>query len=148
MEEDPEKCEKINRQLEDLEVQWDSLEKDTKEKGEKLQELNNQLRFSQGCDELDNWITTLEDELGHEEMGGDLVAVNNLLQKQQVGVRCLEGGVGSNGRDGGRGGWERRELYWDELGHEEMGGDRVAVNNMLLKQQVGVGLVVVGGREG
>ncbi len=80
----PETMERVNKSLEDLEVQWDNLEKDSKEKGEKLQELNNQLRFSQGCDELDNWITTLEDELGHEEMGGDLVAVNTLLQKQQV----------------------------------------------------------------
>ncbi|XP_072024969.1 spectrin beta chain-like isoform X3 [Amphiura filiformis] len=84
MKECPETCERVNRNIENLEVQWDNLEKDSKEKGEKLQELNNQLRFSQGCDELDNWITTLEDELGHEEMGGDLVSVNTLLQKQQM----------------------------------------------------------------
>ncbi|XP_071963526.1 spectrin beta chain-like isoform X2 [Antedon mediterranea] len=84
VQEKPEMKETVEEQLQDLEQKWQDLEDTTKSKGKKLFEANSQALFSQGCDDLDNWITDLETQVGHDDTLNDLVTVQNLLKKQQM----------------------------------------------------------------
>lgn len=74
----------IYPQLSELEQQFEALESATKEKAERLFDANRQVLYMQTCDDIDNWITELENQVLAAETGQDLTSVNLILQKQQV----------------------------------------------------------------
>lgn len=84
--EKPETREEVKAKIADLEQQWNELENTTKTKGKTLFEANSQQLFTDACDDMEQKIVDLETELCHADAAGDLVSVNNLLKKQQVGT--------------------------------------------------------------
>lgn len=71
-------------QLSELEQQFEALEVATKDKGERLFDANRQVLYMQTCDDIDSWITDLENQVLTAETGQDLTSVNLILQKQQI----------------------------------------------------------------
>ncbi|XP_070577536.1 spectrin beta chain, non-erythrocytic 1-like isoform X2 [Ptychodera flava] len=82
--EKPDYAEQVESRLSDLSAQWDELDNTTQAKAKKLFEANRAALFTQGCDDLDNWINDLEVQLSHEDTGKDYATVNMLLKKQQM----------------------------------------------------------------
>ncbi|XP_022245252.1 spectrin beta chain-like isoform X3 [Limulus polyphemus] len=74
----------IEPRLEELAQQFETLGRTTKEKGEKLFDANRQVLYEQTCDDIDGWITDLENQVLTAETGQDLTSVNIILQKQQM----------------------------------------------------------------
>ncbi|XP_071041629.1 spectrin beta chain [Parasteatoda tepidariorum] len=74
----------IYPQLSELEQQFEALENATKDKGERLFDANRQVLYMQTCDDIDGWITELENQVLPAETGQDLTSVNLILQKQQA----------------------------------------------------------------
>ncbi|XP_067118326.1 spectrin beta chain isoform X1 [Centruroides vittatus] len=84
MKEKPEMASIIEPRLAELSQQFEALENTTKEKGEKLFDANRQVLYEQTCDDIDSWITELENQVLTAETGQDLTSVNLILQKQQT----------------------------------------------------------------
>uniref|UniRef100_A0A915ITG0 Spectrin beta chain n=1 Tax=Romanomermis culicivorax TaxID=13658 RepID=A0A915ITG0_ROMCU len=75
----------IEPQISELTHQWDELEKQTKDKGQKLFDANRQAIYVQTCDDMDEWAANLEKQMvAADEAGQDLSTVNILMQKQQL----------------------------------------------------------------
>lgn len=74
----------IYPELSELEQQFEALEVATKDKGERLFDANRQVLYMQTCDDIDSWISELENQVLPAETGQDLTSVNLILQKQQV----------------------------------------------------------------
>ncbi|XP_013782687.1 spectrin beta chain-like isoform X2 [Limulus polyphemus] len=74
----------IEPHLEDLAQQFEILERTIKEKEEKLFNANRPVLYEQTCDDVDSWITDLENQVLSAETGQDLTSVNIILQKQQM----------------------------------------------------------------
>lgn len=84
MAEKPELSPVIEPQLAEIAQQFEALENTTTEKGEKLFDANRQVLYEQTCDDIDGWISELENQVLTSETGQDLTSVNLILQKQQV----------------------------------------------------------------
>ncbi|XP_076360233.1 spectrin beta chain-like isoform X3 [Tachypleus tridentatus] len=82
--EKPEMKDVIEPRIEELAQQFEALEKTTKEKGDKLFDANRQVLYEQTCDDIDSWVTDLENQVLTAETGQDLTSVNIILQKQQM----------------------------------------------------------------
>ncbi|XP_076312784.1 spectrin beta chain-like isoform X3 [Tachypleus tridentatus] len=82
--EKPEMKDTIEPRLDELAQQFEALEKITQEKGQKLFDANRQVLYEQTCDDIDGWITELENQVLAAETGQDLTSVNLILQKQQM----------------------------------------------------------------
>ena len=82
--EKPEFADVINPRLEELQRQWDDLERTTADKGERLFDANKHVVYEQSVDDIDGWINEIESQIITEDMGHDLTTVNLLVQKQNV----------------------------------------------------------------
>ena len=56
------------------------------DKGQKLQEAWEHQQFLRAVEDVENWISEMEGQLASEDLGRDLISVNNLLKKHEVGV--------------------------------------------------------------
>ncbi len=74
----------IDEKLNELEQQFDELEKTTNEKGQKLFDAKRPVLYEQTCEDIDSWLTELETQVLTAETGQDLTSVNLILQKQQM----------------------------------------------------------------
>ncbi len=74
----------IQPKINDLEQQFEDLEKTTKDKGEKLFDANREVLVHQTCDDIESWMNELENQIESQDPGADLAQVNIQMQKQQV----------------------------------------------------------------
>lgn len=84
MAEKPELAPLIEPQLAEIAQQFEALENTTTQKGEKLFDANRQVLYEQTCDDIDGWISDLENQVLSAETGQDLTSVSLILQKQQM----------------------------------------------------------------
>ena len=84
MNEKPETRDQIEPIIQTLSQQWDDLEMTTANKGERLFDSNRPVLYEQSCDDIDGWISQLENQVIQAETAKDLTSVNILMQKQNV----------------------------------------------------------------
>ena len=78
-------CEaEVSNHIKNLEEQWRDLLDKIAEKGQKLREANQQQQYNEAVKDIDFWLGGLEAQLGSEDCGRDLAAVQNLLKKHQM----------------------------------------------------------------
>merc|ERR1712002_623004 len=82
----PEMSELVSPKLEDLGHQFDKLENDTQEKGERLFDAKRADLYDQSCDDIDSFTREVEAQIETEPMEElkDLTSVNIMMQKQQL----------------------------------------------------------------
>jgi len=82
----PEMNELVSPKLDDLSNQFDKLEKDTHEKGEKLVDAKRADLYDQSCDDIDSFAKDVSAQIETEPMEElkDLTSVNIMIQKQQL----------------------------------------------------------------
>merc|ERR1719410_2301265 len=82
----PEMNELVSPKLDDLNSQFDKLEKDTHDKGERLFDAKRADLYDQSCDDIDTFVKDVTAQIEAEPMEElkDLVGVNIMIQKQQL----------------------------------------------------------------
>ena len=80
----PEYLEAMDPKLQELETQWEQLEKTTEEKGKKLFDANRQQLYVQSIADMKDWAQQLEQQIGGEDRPRDLTTVNVAMQKQAM----------------------------------------------------------------
>merc|ERR1719166_734062 len=82
----PEMNELVSPKLDDLNSQFDKLEKDTHDKGERLFDAKRADLYDQSCDDIDTFVRDVHAQIEAEPMEElkDLVGVNIMIQKQQL----------------------------------------------------------------
>merc|ERR1719507_1465725 len=82
----PEMNELVSPKLDDLNSQFDKLEKDTHDKGERLFDAKRADLYDQSCDDIDTFVKDVHAQIEAEPMEElkDLVGVNIMIQKQQL----------------------------------------------------------------
>lgn len=73
----------VNHRLQYITEQWNYLIERTKNKTIKLREANKRRDFNAAVKDLDFWLTEIESLLKTEDIGKDLVSVQNLMKKHQ-----------------------------------------------------------------
>lgn len=84
MKQKPEFVDIISPKMQELEDQFESLQTQTKDKGERLFDANREVLLHQTCDDIDSWMNELEKQIENTDTGTDLASVNILMQKQQM----------------------------------------------------------------
>lgn len=84
MKQKPEFVDVISPKMQELEDQFESLQTQTKDKGERLFDANREVLLHQTCDDIDSWMNELEKQIENTDTGTDLASVNILMQKQQM----------------------------------------------------------------
>merc|ERR1719225_600138 len=76
----------VSPKLDDLNSQFDKLEKDTHDKGERLFDAKRADLYDQSCDDIDTFVKDVHAQIEAEPMEElkDLVGVNIMIQKQQL----------------------------------------------------------------
>jgi spectrin beta len=74
----------IQPKMEELVDQFQDLQKNTKEKGERIFDAKRADLYEQSCDDIDSFVMDLERQMETEPSGNDLTSVNILMQKQQM----------------------------------------------------------------
>ncbi|XP_065563390.1 spectrin beta chain-like isoform X3 [Artemia franciscana] len=82
--EKPGMMEVISPRVGEISLQFDELQKVTKEKGERLFDANRQVLYEQSCEDVESWMDDLEKQIVEGDTGMDLASVNILMQKQQL----------------------------------------------------------------
>jgi spectrin beta len=81
----PDFVEAIDPRLDELETQWDQLERTTEEKGQKLFEANKKELYVQSIADMKDYAAQLEQQIGGEEHPpSDLTTVNVAMQRQAM----------------------------------------------------------------
>ena len=80
----PEMAETIQPKINELGDQFEALQENTKEKGEKLFDAKRADLYEQSCDDIDDWVQNINHEMETTPVGNDLTSVNILIQKQQM----------------------------------------------------------------
>merc|ERR1719187_1199394 len=82
----PEMAEMVSPKLEDLGSQFEKLENDTHEKGERLFDAKRADLYDQSCDDIDSFARDIEAQIETEPMEElkDLTSVNIMMQKQHL----------------------------------------------------------------
>ena len=80
----PEMSDTIQPKLDELSQEFDALQENTKEKGERLFDAKRADLYEQSCDDIDSFVTDLNRQIETEPVGNDLTSVNILMQKQQM----------------------------------------------------------------
>merc|ERR1719461_1034541 len=82
----PEMNELVSPKLDDLNSQFDKLEKDTHDKGERLFDAKRADLYDQSCDDIDSFAKDVTAQIETEPMEElkDLTSVNIMIQKQQL----------------------------------------------------------------
>ena len=80
----PEMSDTIQPKLDELSQEFDALQENTKEKGERLFDAKRADLYEQSCDDIDSLVTDLNRQIETEPVGNDLTSVNILMQKQQM----------------------------------------------------------------
>ncbi|XP_014662859.1 PREDICTED: spectrin beta chain-like [Priapulus caudatus] len=62
-EEKPEFAEEIQRRMNELQQEYENLQKATQEKGQKLFDANRHVLYEQSCDDIDEWMNELETQI-------------------------------------------------------------------------------------
>jgi len=70
--------------MSELSAEFEALQQNTKEKGERLFDAKRADLYEQSCDDIDGFVTDLERQIEAEPIGNDLTSVNILMQKQQM----------------------------------------------------------------
>jgi spectrin beta len=74
----------ISPKMSELSAEFEALQQNTKEKGERLFDAKRADLYEQSCDDIDSFVTDLERQIEAEPIGNDLTSVNILMQKQQM----------------------------------------------------------------
>ena len=61
------------------------------DKGRKLQEAWEQQQFLREVEDIESWIGEMESQLSSDDMGRDLISVNNLIKKHAVSLFTYHG---------------------------------------------------------
>ena len=82
----PEMAELVGPRMDELTAQFDRLEEDTREKGERLFDAKRADLYDQSCDDIDSFARDIEAQIETEPMEElkDLTSVNIMMQKQQL----------------------------------------------------------------
>ncbi|XP_059087816.1 spectrin beta chain-like isoform X3 [Tigriopus californicus] len=80
----PEMADLITPKLDELERDFEALQKNTKDKGERIFDAKRADLYEQSCDDIDSFVMDLERQMETEPIGNDLTSVNILMQKQQM----------------------------------------------------------------
>lgn len=80
----PEMSEVISPKMSELGEEFEALQTNTKEKGERLFDAKRADLYEQSCDDIDSFVTELSRQIETEPIGNDLTSVNILMQKQQM----------------------------------------------------------------
>merc|ERR1711953_736222 len=80
----PEMAETIQPKINELGDQFEALQENTKEKGEKLFDAKRADLYEQSCDDIDDWVQNINHEMETTPVGNDLTSVNILIQKHQM----------------------------------------------------------------
>jgi len=82
----PEMAELVGPRMDELTAQFDRLEEDTREKGERLFDAKRADLYDQSCDDIDSFARDIEAQIETEPMEElkDLTSVNIMRQKQQL----------------------------------------------------------------
>jgi len=54
------------------------------DKGQKLQEAWEQQQFLRAVEDIEGWIGDMESQMASEDLGRDLISINNLIKKHAV----------------------------------------------------------------
>lgn len=54
------------------------------DKGQKLKQLRELQVFEQEVEDIEDWIADMEKQLGSQDLGRDLISVNNLIKSHNV----------------------------------------------------------------
>ncbi|KFD65474.1 hypothetical protein M514_22400 [Trichuris suis] len=84
MAEKPELMSLIDPHVAELSSQWEELEGQTKEKGQRLFDANREALYVQTCEDMSEWVETLEKQIDVGAVAQDLTTVNVEIQKQQL----------------------------------------------------------------
>ncbi len=76
-------AELIRPKMQELEEGFEALQRNTKEKGERIFDAKRADLYEQSCDDIDSFVDDLEREIEIAPIGQDLTSVNILMQKQQ-----------------------------------------------------------------
>lgn len=87
MEEKPQFTDLVSQRLEALHRLWDELQAITQEKTQKLSAARSSDLRSQTHDDLNKWISVMEDQLRSDDPGKDLTSVNRMLAKLKARER-------------------------------------------------------------
>lgn len=74
----------ISPKMTELASEFEALQQNTKEKGERLFDAKRADLYEQSCDDIDSFVMDLERQIETEPVGNDLTSVNILMQKQQM----------------------------------------------------------------
>jgi spectrin beta len=79
-------AELVGPRMDELTAQFDRLEEDTREKGERLFDAKFADLYDQSCDDIDSFARDIEAQIETEPMEElkDLTSVNIMMQKQQL----------------------------------------------------------------
>jgi len=80
----PEMEDVIRPKISELEEAFEALQRNTKEKGERIFDAKRADLYEQSCDDIDSFVMDLERQIETEPVGDDLTSVNILMQKQQM----------------------------------------------------------------
>ncbi len=82
----PEMSELIRPKIQELEEGFDALQRNTKEKGERIFDAKRADLYEQSCDDIDSFVMDLERQIETEPVEGldNLTSVTILMQKQQM----------------------------------------------------------------
>eukprot|EP00095_Tigriopus_kingsejongensis_P000631 maker-scaffold275_size226830-snap-gene-1.25 protein:Tk00631 transcript:maker-scaffold275_size226830-snap-gene-1.25-mRNA-1 annotation:"spectrin beta chain" len=80
----PEMANLITPKLDELEKDFEGLQRNTKDKGERIFDAKRADLYEQSCDDIDSFVMDLERQMETEPIGNDLTSVNILMQKQQM----------------------------------------------------------------
>merc|ERR550532_2443240 len=80
----PEMAETIQPKINELGDEFEALQENTKDKGEKLFDAKRADLYEQSCDDIDDWVQNINHEMETTPVGNDPTSVNILIQKQQM----------------------------------------------------------------
>ncbi|EDV21767.1 uncharacterized protein TRIADDRAFT_59818 [Trichoplax adhaerens] len=78
------KTDKIEDKLDEINGLWDKLVRLSSDKGSKLRDAHRELLFNREVDDMERWIAEVELQLYSEDIGRDLVSVQNLIKKHTL----------------------------------------------------------------
>uniref|UniRef100_A0A5S6QYZ5 Spectrin beta chain n=1 Tax=Trichuris muris TaxID=70415 RepID=A0A5S6QYZ5_TRIMR len=82
--EKPELMTMIDPHVAELSSQWEELEGQTKDKGQRLFDANREALYVQTCEDMSEWVESLEKQIDVGAVAQDLTTVNVEIQKQQL----------------------------------------------------------------
>ncbi|XP_066281028.1 spectrin beta chain, non-erythrocytic 5-like isoform X2 [Branchiostoma lanceolatum] len=73
----------IQAKVVEVETNWEKLTDATQVRRDRLQDAHQAQQFFHQVDDLESWLGEVEVQLGSQDLGKDLISVNNLIKKHQ-----------------------------------------------------------------